>query len=389
MKAVAIVLSIVAFFALAVSQAHADQMGDLCSIVNTGRNNLASLNRQIQNQSNPLKRDSLQQKLSQINQQAAEAVETFLNRNRFQIVNFTGLISSIDVKQYNTGPGVMLGITLPCKVNIAVQFIEITNPAWGNLNPEDQTPLPPFRSVLENLAVRDVVTFSGRFVKRPDMYRQYFGGELGFFAVITDLVKGRIDERHVPPLSANEALRIARASNAVQSDLRGQIRRWAVFSSDRQWGSWGEFVGAAQLLQSTLMKRGWSVSGFQVPGMGYYDIHGNFEPPASSRQWIVGTTPADSNSSYGNSGGYTVVFLEHAENKVLNLAVHGAAAEATISAKYSGCTEFCELWQEVRQMPDYIGRNIFGAYNPSFDFDAVYNNTVRFSWDQSRGWHAQ
>ncbi|MHB1592430.1 MAG: Lcl domain-containing protein, partial [Sulfuricella sp.] len=84
-----------------------------------------------------------------------------------------------------------------------------------------------------------------------------------------------------------------------------------------------------------------------------------------------------------------VVLSENVENKVLNLATHGATAEATISAKYSGCTEFCELWKEVRQMPNYIGRNIFGTYNPSFDFDAVYTKTVRFSWDQNRGWHAQ
>ena len=92
--------------------------------------------------------------------------------------------------------------------------------------------------------------------------------------------------------------------------------------------------------------------------------------------------------SWDNLGEHNVVFLEHAENKVLEFVTHGATAEATISAKYSGCTEFCQLWKEVSQMPDYIANNIFSTYNPSFNFDAVYNYTVRFSWDQNRGWHA-
>jgi len=356
------------------------QGGDLCTILNTGRSNLATLNRQIENEKNPLKKDTLQQQIRQINQQADAALNDFFQVNRLQLINYTGKISSIEVQNYNTGPGVMLGIALPCNVNITVQFIEITNPAWGNLDPDSQTPLPPFRSILENLAVNDTVTFSGRLPQ--DEFKRHFMNSpdnLSFFAVITDLVKGRIDERSVPPLSAEEALRIARAGNAIQSNLQGQLRRRAVLSSGRNWDSWKEFVDAAELLKSTLKKRGWSLSGFQIPGMGYYLIEGNFEPPDSSRKWIVGTTP----------GEYTVVFLEHAENKVLNLATHGATAEATISAKYSGCTEFCELYKEVRQMPDYIASNIFGTgYNPSFDFDAVYNLTVRFSWDQNRGWHA-
>jgi hypothetical protein len=364
-------------------------MGNLCTILNTSRNNLAVLNQQIANEPNPLKQNSLQQQIGQINQQTDVSLNDFLQVNHLQLINYSGKVSSIEVHNYNTGPGVMLEIALPCKVNIAVQFIEITNPAWGNLNPDSQTPLRPFRSILENLVVNDTVTFSARLPQ--DEFNRHFMNSpdsLSFFAVITDLVKGKIDERSVPPLSAEQALRIARASNVIQSNVQCQVRRWAVFSSDRNWDSWRQFVGAVDLLKSTLTKHGWSVSGFQVPQMGYYSIHGNFEPPDSSRKWIVGETPADPNSSYGTAGGYNVVFLEHAENKVLNLATHGPTAEAIISAKYSGCTEFCELWKEVHQMPDYIALSIFGTYNPSFDFDAVYNYTVRFSWDQNRGWHA-
>jgi hypothetical protein len=63
MKADVIVLSIVAFFAFAVSQAHADQMGDLCAFLNTSDINQAGLNQKIANEHNPLKQNSLQQQL--------------------------------------------------------------------------------------------------------------------------------------------------------------------------------------------------------------------------------------------------------------------------------------------------------------------------------------
>ena len=40
-------------------------MGDLCTILNTSRNNLAALNQQIANENNPLKKDALQQQIRQ------------------------------------------------------------------------------------------------------------------------------------------------------------------------------------------------------------------------------------------------------------------------------------------------------------------------------------
>lgn len=393
MKARTAVLALLsAVLAFVISQAHADQMGDLCTILNTGRNNLAALNRQIANENNPLKKDALQQRIGQINQQINTSLDKFFKFNNLQLVNYTGTVSSISVEHYNTGPGVMLGITLPCKVYIAVQFIEISNPAWGNLNPDNQTPLPPFRPVLQNLAVHDTVTFSGRLPQ--NVFNRHFSNSpnsLGFFAVITDLMKGKIDARHVPPLSAEEALRIALAANAIQSNLSGEVLRSVVLPEyivPSHGNDWKEFVGAAKFLQSTLKERGWSVSGFQIPSMGYYDIHGNIEPPDSARKWILGTTPNKGNSSSAQAGGYRVVFLDTVRNKVLNLTTHGPAAEAIISATYSGCTEFCKLWKQFRGVSPAIGNTIFPGYNPSFDFDATYTRLVWFSWDQNRGWHS-
>src|ERR1035437_5472547 len=138
-------------FAFAVSVVQADQMGDLCSILNTSNNNGAALNRQIANERNPLKKDSLQQQLQQINQQRAVSLDNFWKVNRRQFTNFTGVVSGFNATHYNTGPGVMLEITLPCEVKIDFQFIEITNPAWGSLDPQRQSPLSKWKAALENI----------------------------------------------------------------------------------------------------------------------------------------------------------------------------------------------------------------------------------------------
>ncbi len=163
MKVNALVCGIlVGIFAFAASQAQADQMGELCSILNAGRNNQAALNRQIANERNPLKQSSLQQQAGQIERQTAASLNNFWRVNNNQFTNFTGTVSSFNVMQYNVGPGVMLGIALPCQYNLSFQFIEITNPAWGNFQPESQTPLSKWRPALENITVGDTVTVSGR-----------------------------------------------------------------------------------------------------------------------------------------------------------------------------------------------------------------------------------
>lgn len=193
MKVSWILLGVVLFIAFAVFQAHADQMGDLCSILNTAKNRQAVLSRQIANERNPLKQDSLQQQLRQIDQQKAASLDNFWKVNNRKFTNFTGVVSSFDAMHYNKGPGVMLEITLPCEVKIAFQFIEVTNPAWGNLDPQKQTPLSMWRAALENIMKGDSVTFSGRLV--PDS---------NSFAVMTELRKKggiayKVPDPYLPP----------------------------------------------------------------------------------------------------------------------------------------------------------------------------------------------
>jgi hypothetical protein len=198
MKLLTIIVVVLGWvFVFAGSQAHADQMSELCTILNTSRNTLAVLNRQIANERNPLKQSSLQQKASSVNQQKEASLKKFLGKHR-QFTNFTGIVSSFDVMHYNTGPGVMLGIELPCGVNIAFQFIEITNPAWGNFDPESQTPLSKWRPALENITKGDSVTFGGRFVANKGLS----------FAVMTELRKKggktyKVADEYMPASSTN------------------------------------------------------------------------------------------------------------------------------------------------------------------------------------------
>jgi hypothetical protein len=201
-------------------------------------------------------------------------------------------------------------------------------------------------------------------------------------------VGGTIVTWPVPSLIADEALRIASAAKAIPSYLPMQISRSASVGSDRNWENWKQFVDAAQLLKSTLEKHGWSVSGFKIPGVGYYSIWGEIEPPASAKKWIIGPF-----KYFGRSVGYEVVFLEHAESKLQNFTAQEDTAIASFSTKFSGCTAFCELWKDVRTMPNYIGSSIFfgaiGKYKPSLNLDDAYTTTVNFAWTPSNGWHVK
>lgn len=144
---------------------YAGHTDDLCTILDKARNSRAELDRQIANERNPLKQDSLRQQIGQFDQQQEASLENFVKANRRQFMGLSGVISSLGTTSYTIGPGVLLGITLPCQLTVSFQFVEVTNPAWGSFDPESQSPLSQWRTALENVAVGDSVTFSGRFVK--------------------------------------------------------------------------------------------------------------------------------------------------------------------------------------------------------------------------------
>lgn len=198
-------------------------------------------------------------------------------------------------------------------------------------------------------------------------------------------VPGSVTTWTVPTLTADIAVLLANKSNVLPKHVAIEIGRTAGVSSGQNWESWKQFVEAGQLLKSTLERHGWSVSGFTTPSVGYYNISGQIEPPDSSRKWII--------SNIRGTAGYNVVFLENPESTLLDFSSQEDTATAHFITKFSGCTDFCELWKDVRQMPFYIGSAIFygssGNYNPSFDFNGSSKTTVNYAWSPDDIWYVQ
>jgi hypothetical protein len=203
-------------------------------------------------------------------------------------------------------------------------------------------------------------------------------------------VDGTVSTWPVPPLSSDDAVRIVNQAQAIPTQYVLRLNRIAGVGSDRSWTNWQEFVGAAQLLKSTLEKHGWSVSGFQNQSMYYYDIHGDIEPPDSARKWIVGSFAMN---GYGGGNGYKVVLLERARSEVLSFNPQDDTAAATFRTQFSGCTAFCKLWKDMHALPFDLGNAVFADWsewhNPSLaSLDGIYTDTtVNFAWEPNRGWH--
>lgn len=182
----------------------------------------------------------------------------------------------------------------------------------------------------------------------------------------------------VPPLAAKDAI----AAAPIPKNMSVEIFRSVGLSSGTNWRSWKEFLDAGQMLKSILEKHGWTVSGFQIPSVGYYSIAGTIEPPDSAKKYLGGLR-RDSSQVYG----YQFIFLEHAEHFLYNFSPREDTATAVIDTTYSGCTVICDFWQEVRSMPPYIGKSIFSPYNPSFDLsNAAIRSKIEFAWTPNRGW---
>jgi len=161
----------------------------LCALLSTGRGDLATLARQSDAESNPLRKDTAQRAYAQRAEALAQAVANFVTSN--QIVNYVGTVSSMNFQNYNSGPGLVLGIALPCKAIINFQFVT-TNPQWGSPS-SDNVALEPWRPTLEKLSVNDTVTFSGRFFLRygvSGIPRNALAEMFSIEGVITELRKG-------------------------------------------------------------------------------------------------------------------------------------------------------------------------------------------------------
>ena len=234
--------------------------------------------------------------------------------------------------------------------------------------------------VLQNTNGKPRLVRSGVFSVNFKVYDQ--GNKVYLYVAESgcSTVAGTVTTWPVPPLSAEEVLRIA-APKMLPIEISKKV---GVPYGGGQ--GWKEFIEAGLLIKSTLEKHGWTVSGFQIPSHGYYSFGGTIEPPVSAQQHVIGLI-----TYVGGGVSHSVVLLEHAESKLLDFSVQEDKATATISTKFSGCTVFCDLWKEVRSMPAYVGYSIFmgayGKYEPSFDLDGDVKTTVKFDWTPSLDWH--
>lgn len=166
------------------------EVGPLCALVNDGRASLSQLGQQINSESNPLKQADAQASYRQKADELNTRLLNFLNANS-TLEDSTGTIGPIDYKTYNQGPGVNLNITLSCGVTVFVRFLDVTDPAWGQFDPNQFAQLSAWRTVLENLSSGDTVTFSARIIPSPGGPYAFPqpGGSLTLWAIITQLQK--------------------------------------------------------------------------------------------------------------------------------------------------------------------------------------------------------
>jgi uncharacterized protein YndB with AHSA1/START domain len=210
----------------------------LCTVLNGYRSHLSTLSQQSNNEANPLKKATIEAEYSQLTTRFAEGVNTFFEFN--QIEDYTGVISKMELQQYNGASGLLLSIDIPCDATIMFRFLDIRDPVWAHLDPQTDTPLPPWRSVLENLAVNDSVTFSGRFEGRGQNllgHPFYVGG------VITDLRKGlksRDSPAAVPALTSNGMV-----FTRIVDAPRAQV--WKAWTDPEQFKKWWPGKGFTSL----------------------------------------------------------------------------------------------------------------------------------------------
>lgn len=359
----------------------------LCRIIDTGRRDLFSLSQRSNAESNPLKRDTLEQTYRQRADQFANDLTNFVSNNEIQ--DYVGVVSELSMQEYNSGPGIILGIDIPCNATISFQFVT-TNPGWGSPD-NSNVAIERWRPTLENLAVKDTVTFSGKFfLSQGRFFGSILGAALsnkiGFEGRITDLRKGLRTGKSsaaVPPLTRNESIRIAERDHALPVGASVQmIQNVAIGEGSSQ--NWQEYVAKIEGFKSVLERHGFLVSGFDHSNTYYYFVTGTIAPPPSAQKWVTGrfATP--------DKQGYTVKLLERTDTTVLSFNVNGDRASATYSTALAGCTVFCELWKDVRSLPPDVGAAVFLNYNSAAsDLSATNVRTVSFSWDPQLGWHVQ
>lgn len=161
---------LVAFFAGAglslVTHSDAFAGDDLCGVVETNRAALLDKYAARDSEANPLKKETLNQEVRQLQEDAAAQLGAFFDSHDYRISNATGTVTNIYFNAQGTeGPFLFLTISLPCEVNITFNFID-PSPAYQQIYAaaKDWKSLAKWQSTLETINENDRVKFSGYIV---------------------------------------------------------------------------------------------------------------------------------------------------------------------------------------------------------------------------------
>lgn len=190
------------------------QSNDPCSGVAAANERQRALEQQIAKEANPLRREDLKARLNQARSSATDAFNRVKNANQGRFAGLTGRVTAFDKVSYNGSYGFVLVIALPCGAKLSFRFREITNPAWGGMDPNHDTPLAPWRRALETIVIGDTVTVSGKFEDK------FFFDSLA--AVMTRLQKRGGPVYEVPGLQQNSAPQVNTAPPPLQRNASVQ-----------------------------------------------------------------------------------------------------------------------------------------------------------------------
>jgi hypothetical protein len=183
------------------------------------------------------------------------------------------------------------------------------------------------------------------------------------------LVSGSVVFWQIPPLSSDQALALARVGLQPTSQYRTLtlVPRPSIWG--QQLGSWAEFTGTAQSLQSFYQSHGFQVEGFKI-SPGYWYTDGTIHAPATWSQLDLG------NGAYrlNESTDFKISRQESQENR----------ANAQLQLSYAGCTAACSFLGDLRKQSN-IGR--FAVQNFSADdWSREQTLTVSYTWTPQHGW---
>lgn len=144
------------------SVSFAVSLDEFCGLVNKSQADLAAVLRQMKAETNPLKQDNLKRKYADMCGQVNKSINDVFKTNTMD--SWHGRVVGMEAKHYSSGPGFELTVMPACTTaaRIILQFNDITNRDYVDTTVRS-APMAPYRTILEDLAVNDVVSWSGKF----------------------------------------------------------------------------------------------------------------------------------------------------------------------------------------------------------------------------------